>query len=113
LHGGNRIAGNGRHVEGARDVGRAEEGGHQGIQSQEGRPGGHVLGRDERLLLLRPGAGDPIKVLALQHGTTTLWQGLPVLVPVLLGGFTTNFIWCADAECTNQSAGHEYFSSDE
>src|SRR5579863_7635352 len=26
-------------------------------------------------------AGDPIKALALQHGTTTLWQGLPVLVP--------------------------------
>ncbi len=23
-----------------------------------------------------------------------LWQGLPVLVTVLLGGFTTNFIWC-------------------
>ena len=39
-------------------------------------------------------AGDPIKAITLSHGTTTLWQGLPVLVPVLLGGFTTNFIWC-------------------
>src|SRR5579875_2856863 len=38
-------------------------------------------------------AGDPIKALTVQHGTSTLWQGLPVLVPVLLGGFTTNFIW--------------------
>lgn len=40
-------------------------------------------------------AGDPIKKLTLAHGTTTLWQGLPVLVVVLLGGFTTNFLWCA------------------
>jgi L-rhamnose-H+ transport protein len=55
-------------------------------------------------------AGDPIKALALQHGTTTLWQGLPVLVPVLLGGFTTNFIWCVALNIRNRS-GHEYFSS--
>jgi L-rhamnose-H+ transport protein len=55
-------------------------------------------------------AGDPIKALALQHGTTTLWQGLPVLVPVLLGGFTTNFIWCIALNIRNRS-GHEYFSS--
>jgi L-rhamnose-H+ transport protein len=40
-------------------------------------------------------AGDPIKASTLQHGTTTLWQGLPVLVVVLLGGFTTNFLWCS------------------
>jgi L-rhamnose-H+ transport protein len=55
-------------------------------------------------------AGDPIKVLALQHGTTTLWQGLPVLVPVLLGGFTTNFVWCVLLNVRNHS-GHEYFSA--
>jgi L-rhamnose-H+ transport protein len=55
-------------------------------------------------------SGDPIKELALQHGTTTLWQGLPVLVPVLLGGFTTNFIWCIVLNFRNHS-GHEYFSS--
>jgi L-rhamnose-H+ transport protein len=55
-------------------------------------------------------AGDPIKELALQHGTTTLWQGLPVLVPVLLGGFTTNFIWCVLLNFRNHS-GHEYFTS--
>jgi L-rhamnose-H+ transport protein len=55
-------------------------------------------------------AGDPIKALALQHGTTILWQGLPVLVPVLLGGFTTNFIWCLLLNVRNHS-GHEYFSS--
>ena len=39
-------------------------------------------------------AGDPIKALTLQHGTAELWQGLPVLVVVLLGGFLTNFVWC-------------------
>jgi L-rhamnose-H+ transport protein len=55
-------------------------------------------------------AGDPIKALALQHGTTTLWQGLPVLVPVLLGGFTTNFVWCVLLNVRNRS-GHEYFTS--
>jgi L-rhamnose-H+ transport protein len=55
-------------------------------------------------------AGDPIKALTLAHGTTTLWQGLPVLVPVLLGGFTTNFIWCVTLNLKNHS-GHEYLSA--
>ena len=54
-------------------------------------------------------AGDPIKQLALQHGTSVLWQGLPVLVPVLLGGFTTNFIWCLILNVRNKS-GHEYLN---
>ncbi|MGB6489027.1 MAG: L-rhamnose/proton symporter RhaT [Steroidobacteraceae bacterium] len=40
-------------------------------------------------------AGDPIRHLTLAHGTDPLSQGLPVLVVVLLGGFTTNAIWCA------------------
>jgi L-rhamnose-H+ transport protein len=55
-------------------------------------------------------AGDPIKAITLAHGTTTLWQGLPVLVPVLLGGFTTNFIWCVALNFRNRS-GHEYLSA--
>lgn len=54
-------------------------------------------------------AGDPIKAITLQHGTETLWQGLPVLVVVLLGGFTTNFIWCLILNVRNKT-GHEYFS---
>jgi L-rhamnose-H+ transport protein len=33
-----------------------------------------------------------------------------VLVPVLLGGFTTNFVWCVLLNVRNHS-GHEYFSS--
>ena len=43
-------------------------------------------------------AGDPIKAITIHHGTPVLWQGLPVLVVVLAGGFTTNFIWCVILE---------------
>jgi L-rhamnose-H+ transport protein len=55
-------------------------------------------------------AGDPIKAITVQHGTPPLWQGLPVLVVVLLGGFTTNFIWCVLLNVRNRS-GSEYFDS--
>jgi L-rhamnose-H+ transport protein len=40
-------------------------------------------------------AADPIKALSVAHGTDPLWQGLPALVVVLLGGFTTNALWCS------------------
>jgi L-rhamnose-H+ transport protein len=55
-------------------------------------------------------AADPIKAESVRHGTAVLWQGLPALVVVLLGGFTTNFIWCAFLNIRNRS-GYEYFSS--
>ena len=55
-------------------------------------------------------AGDPIKALTLKHGTPVLWQGLPVLVVVLIGGFTTNFIWCLILNLRNKT-GYQYFSS--
>lgn len=55
-------------------------------------------------------AGDPIKQLTLRHGTSTLWQGLPVLVVVLLGGFATNFVWTALLNVRNRT-GHQYFSA--
>jgi L-rhamnose-H+ transport protein len=55
-------------------------------------------------------AGSPIKALTLQHGTATLWQGLPVLVVVLIGGFTTNFLWCISLNIRNKT-GFEYFTS--
>jgi L-rhamnose-H+ transport protein len=55
-------------------------------------------------------AGDPIKALTLRHGTPVLWQGLPVLVVVLIGGFTTNFIWCLILNLRNKT-GYQYFSS--
>ena len=56
-------------------------------------------------------AGRPIKSLTLSHGTPTLWQGLPVLVVVLIGGFTTNFIWCLALNIKNKT-GFQYFTSD-
>ena len=55
-------------------------------------------------------AGTPIKTLTLKHGTPTLWQGLPVLVVVLLGGFTTNFIWCLALNIKNKT-GFQYFTA--
>jgi L-rhamnose-H+ transport protein len=57
-------------------------------------------------------SGTPIKALTLQHGTPALWQGLPVLVVVLIGGFTTNFVWCLALNIKNKT-GFQYFSSSE
>jgi L-rhamnose-H+ transport protein len=56
-------------------------------------------------------AGDPIKAITVQHRTSALWQGLPVLVVVLAGGFTTNFIWCLILNIRNKT-GYQYFHSD-
>jgi L-rhamnose-H+ transport protein len=56
-------------------------------------------------------AGAPVKALTLHHGTPTLWQGLPVLVVVLIGGFTTNFIWCVALNIRNRT-GYQYFTAD-
>ena len=50
-------------------------------------------------------AGNPIKALTLAHGTSIMWQGLPVLVVVLLGGFTTNFVWCMILNAQHRSFG--------
>jgi L-rhamnose-H+ transport protein len=49
-------------------------------------------------------AGQPIRERTLTAGTDALWQGLPVLCVVLLGGFTTNFIWCGWLILKNRSA---------
>src|ERR1700722_9320805 len=56
-------------------------------------------------------AGDPIKAITIQHGTPVLWQGLPVLVVVLAGGFTTNFVWCIILNIRNRT-GYQYFDSE-
>ncbi len=56
-------------------------------------------------------AGDPIKAITIQHGTPLLWQGLPVLVVVLAGGFTTNFIWCSILNIRNHT-GYQYFDGE-
>lgn len=53
-------------------------------------------------------AGKPIAVLAkaalLSHNRIDLWQNLPVLIVVMLGGFTTNFLWCILLLARNHSA---------
>jgi L-rhamnose-H+ transport protein len=56
-------------------------------------------------------AGNPIRAATIHAGTPNLWQGLPVLVVVLLGGFTTNFIWTVYLNVRNQT-GHEYLASE-
>jgi L-rhamnose-H+ transport protein len=53
-------------------------------------------------------AGQPIGEASLAAGTPALWSGLPKLVVVLLGGFTTNFIWCVLLNVKNRTGG-EYF----
>ena len=55
-------------------------------------------------------AGDPVKAITVRHGTPALWQGLPVLVIVLLGGFTTNSIWCAILNLRN-GTGYQYLDA--
>ena len=56
-------------------------------------------------------AGDPIKALTVQFGTPDLWRGLPVLVVVLFGGFTTNFLWTVYLNVRNKT-GREYLASE-
>ena len=55
-------------------------------------------------------AGKPIANLAVEQGTRPLWQNSPVLVVVLAGGFTTNFIWCIILNIKNRSAKN-YFQA--
>ena len=55
-------------------------------------------------------AGEPIKALTMKHGTAELWQGLPVIVVVVLGGFTTNAIWCIILHIRNHT-GYQYLSA--
>jgi len=52
-------------------------------------------------------AGEPIAKIAMAHGTPTLFWKLPVLIVVLAGGFTSNFIWCLFLNIKNRS-GRDY-----
>ena len=55
-------------------------------------------------------AGAPIGEASAAAGTSALWIGLPKLVVVLLGGFTTNFIWCVFLNLKNRT-GYQYLSA--
>jgi L-rhamnose-H+ transport protein len=50
-------------------------------------------------------AAKPINLASEAHQTEKLWTGLPALVVILLGGFTTNFIWCLLLNIKNGSFG--------
>ncbi len=39
-------------------------------------------------------AGRPITQAAVDHGAPELWRNAPLFIVLLLGGFTTNGIWC-------------------
>ena len=56
-------------------------------------------------------AASPLAKISESHGTDPLWTGLPKLCVVLLGGFTSNFIWCALLNFKNRT-GYQYFSSE-
>ena len=49
-------------------------------------------------------AGEPIAAVAVRHGASELWKNLPVLIIVLAGGFTSNFIWCLALNLKNGTA---------
>lgn len=51
-------------------------------------------------------AGKPIAETVVRHTTPdNIWQNLPVLVVALLGGFTTNCLWCLYLNFKNRSFG--------
>ena len=55
-------------------------------------------------------AGKGINEASLAAGTNKIWTGLPALVVLLLGGFTTNFIWCVLLNFKNKT-GYQYLAS--
>lgn len=52
-------------------------------------------------------AGRPIAEAAVARGTAPLWQNTPVFIVIMLGGFTTNAIWCLYLNWKNKS-GSDY-----
>ena len=54
-------------------------------------------------------AGSPIGLLSAAAGTGPMWTGLPKLIVVLLGGFTTNLVWCVALNIRNRT-GYQYKS---
>jgi len=56
--------------------------------------------------------GAPIAAASVEAGTSPIWSGLPKLIVVMLGGFTTNFIWCVALNIKNRT-GYEYLASEQ
>ena len=55
-------------------------------------------------------AGKSINAASLAAGTDSVLTGLPTLPVLLLGGFTTNFIWCVLLNFKN-GTGYQYLAS--
>jgi L-rhamnose-H+ transport protein len=55
-------------------------------------------------------AGKGINIASELAGTNEIWTGLPTLPVLLLGGFTTNFIWCVLLNIKNRT-GYQYLAS--
>ncbi len=49
--------------------------------------------------------GADIAKISMDFGTQSLWQNSAVLVVILWGGFTTNFIWCVYLNYKNKTLG--------
>jgi L-rhamnose-H+ transport protein len=56
-------------------------------------------------------AGKGINEASLAAGTNNIWTGLPALPVLLLGGFTTNFIWCVYLNVKNRT-GYQYAATE-
>jgi len=52
-------------------------------------------------------AGKPIAEAAVQSGARPLFQNFPVMIVALLGGFTTNCVWCLTLSVRNRT-GSDY-----
>ncbi|MDR1817993.1 MAG: L-rhamnose/proton symporter RhaT, partial [Puniceicoccales bacterium] len=55
-------------------------------------------------------AGSPIETAFKGAGVDPLWAGIPRLLVILLGGFTSNFAWCAYLNWKNKT-GYQYLAS--
>jgi len=56
-------------------------------------------------------AGKPIADLSIEAGTKSLYSNNAVLVVILLGGFTSNVLWCLVLNFRNKSFG-DYIGKD-
>jgi hypothetical protein len=65
-----------------------------------------TLSEKETALAVSEAGADLVAI----HDKHSLWTGLPVLIVVLLGGFTTNFIWCVLLNFRNRT-GYQYFTA--
>lgn len=50
-------------------------------------------------------AGKPIAAIAVEQNVPSIWQNLPVLIVIMLGGFCLNFLWCTALIIRKRSFG--------